>query len=427
MVRAIIEYEGKNYDFDLDVTESIEFLRYQLYSACELSPELQAIHIDGIDILNGGNTVEKKLNTFNIQFKDGIKIILKNKTKPNNNNNNNESKTSTVAQPVKSTPAPGTNTNPVSAEMLANALRSLPIFQQLTQAASVQQQQQSQFQQPLQIDLQSTCSRSFFGYEAITQPSVLFNGKSICMSCAQTCHLPNECRPPTSLDPFICECANVPNSECIFAARSVIAADQLFDPIKTQAKVKLSQFANQQLGSAHAQSTQQFLARLQSYARAVLEYEIESLQSQARSVIPIQTLIERANKVISEYKAEDVKLSFKDQLVKQLLAWFKFEFFKWTNQPECEHCKQANTEAIGGTHPSAQEAMYKAGIVELYKCKSCNTITRFPRYNHPGKLLETRRGRCGEFANCFTLCARAMGYEVRTANDFTDHIVSISH
>ena len=64
-----------------------------------------------------------------------------------------------------------------------------------------------------------------------------------------------------------------------------------------------------------------------------------------------------------------------------------------------------------------------AGVVEVYQCQSgCGAVTRFPRYNHPRKLLESRQGRCGEWANCFTLCCIAMGYDARHVNDYTDHV-----
>ena len=60
--------------------------------------------------------------------------------------------------------------------------------------------------------------------------------------------------------------------------------------------------------------------------------------------------------------------------------------------------------------------------MENHQCDTCGVLTRFPRFNHPGKLLETRRGRCGEWANCFTLCCRALGFEARYVLDWTDHV-----
>jgi peptide-N4-(N-acetyl-beta-glucosaminyl)asparagine amidase len=61
-------------------------------------------------------------------------------------------------------------------------------------------------------------------------------------------------------------------------------------------------------------------------------------------------------------------------------------------------------------------------VVEVYRCPKCPTQTRFPRYNHPLALLDSRRGRCGEWANCFTLMCRACGYDARLVSDWTDHV-----
>lgn len=60
--------------------------------------------------------------------------------------------------------------------------------------------------------------------------------------------------------------------------------------------------------------------------------------------------------------------------------------------------------AVGGVAPTPQERLDGAGYVESYRCtQSCPDLTRFPRYGGMPKILfETRRGRCGEWANVST-------------------------
>ena len=60
--------------------------------------------------------------------------------------------------------------------------------------------------------------------------------------------------------------------------------------------------------------------------------------------------------------------------------------------------------------------------MEVYGCADCGAVTRFPRYNAPETLLSWRQGRCGEWANCFTLVALACGFDARHVTDWTDHV-----
>ena len=71
--------------------------------------------------------------------------------------------------------------------------------------------------------------------------------------------------------------------------------------------------------------------------------------------------------------------------------------------------------------PTAEERQHGASRIEVYRGPTGH-LTRFPRYNDPVRLLETRAGRCGEWANCFALCARAVGFEARWVLDVTDHV-----
>ena len=59
----------------------------------------------------------------------------------------------------------------------------------------------------------------------------------------------------------------------------------------------------------------------------------------------------------------------------------------------------------------------------VYYCPACDAnTTTFPRYNKAAKLLETRQGRCGEYANLFGLFCRSAGFETRLVLDWSDHL-----
>ena len=71
---------------------------------------------------------------------------------------------------------------------------------------------------------------------------------------------------------------------------------------------------------------------------------------------------------------------------------------------------------------TAEEIEGMARRTEVYFCNGCNSAVRFPRYNQVIKLLETRNGRCGEWANCFTGLVISLDYEARYVIDWTDHV-----
>lgn len=129
-----------------------------------------------------------------------------------------------------------------------------------------------------------------------------------------------------------------------------------------------------------------------------------------------------ANVDVTPRESED---QYTDNLVKELLRYFKQDFFKWCNMPDCDKCgpnTSQDQEPIGTDAPKADEAKYECSVVELYRHKKCGNITRFPRYNNPIKLLQTRRGRCGEWCNLFTLILKSFGLEARYVWNREDHV-----
>ncbi|KAK2090236.1 Peptide-N(4)-(N-acetyl-beta-glucosaminyl)asparagine amidase [Saguinus oedipus] len=87
-----------------------------------------------------------------------------------------------------------------------------------------------------------------------------------------------------------------------------------------------------------------------------------------------------------------------DFLLLELLHWFKEEFFQWVNNILCSKCG-GQTRSRDRLLPNDDELKWGANDVEDHYCDACQFSSRFPRYNNPEKLLETRCGRCGEWAN----------------------------
>eukprot|EP00258_Populus_trichocarpa_P023348 XP_024439367.1 peptide-N(4)-(N-acetyl-beta-glucosaminyl)asparagine amidase isoform X3 [Populus trichocarpa] len=172
---------------------------------------------------------------------------------------------------------------------------------------------------------------------------------------------------------------------------------------------------------AVSEQSDEFGQKIRPYISQVQMYEDPVRQEAARKTVPREELEEKA--LVSLAKEGNFKPSKTEQdhaFLLQLLFWFK-QSFRWVNEPPCDGCgNDTVNQGMDAALPS--ETQYGAARVELYRCNSCSTITRFPRYNDPLKLVETRRGRCGEWANCFTLYCRAFGYESRLILDFTDHV-----
>lgn len=169
----------------MDLTETVEFFRYQLFSLTSIPPRSQ--HILG---LAASVTLTDTLLLRQIGLTEGQRLIVKTRLTADTPITNAErtaaaaaanaqrEATSTVAStPVVSptTAAVATPAAPVASRPAASAASAATSA--IADAAAVSM-------------LQSCCSRSFFGTEAIPQPSVSVFDKPVCMTCAQTCHAP---------------------------------------------------------------------------------------------------------------------------------------------------------------------------------------------------------------------------------------------
>ncbi|XP_055304059.1 peptide-N(4)-(N-acetyl-beta-glucosaminyl)asparagine amidase [Sitodiplosis mosellana] len=165
-----------------------------------------------------------------------------------------------------------------------------------------------------------------------------------------------------------------------------------------------------------------FLQNLEFRSDEVMQYEDDRLQYYGRRMIPIRTLTENTIKNMRAVQKEQYKQplnkeikdpSFDDWLLVELTKWFNESFFEWVNTLPCKVCGQDDARTKGSQVENDTR-------VEVLYC--CNTQTKFYRYNDVAQLLLTRKGRCGEYANCFTFLCRCLGYEARLVQATFDHV-----
>lgn len=181
------------------------------------------------------------------------------------------------------------------------------------------------------------------------------------------------------------------------------------------------------------------------------QYEDDRLQYYGQRMIPIRRLMENAMKnmrAVQKQQLKDKQIkdpSFDDWLLVELTKWFNESFFEWVNTVPCKVCGKDTSQSKGSSvedgvrvevcnelniqllEPhrmndldSKMHPNNSIDFAQVLYC--CNTQTKFYRYNDVAQLLLTRKGRCGEYANCFTFLCRCLGYEARLVQATFDHV-----
>ena len=282
----------------------------------------------------------------------------------------------------------------------------------------------------------SFCTQKIFefkkkqGEEPLSQYGLKLKkeNKMICLACARICHqkIFNLTQPEDfKEEKFVCECSKIKGHKCYFDSCEltyILGGEEKDDNFKNEYIDKfnkaLSDYNTNRKKNIEKQKLEEIkkktLLRDFNFEHAIKadmtlinNYKNHETQEKIKALVPKR----KENSTSKEY-------------VKELLHWFKKEFFSWCNKPQCPICESdKNIQTIGAAPSNEMEMMYQSYKTEVYSCKACDNIEiRFPRYNSPLKLLQTRTGRCGEWANLFGCILYACGFKTRLVSNYEDHV-----
>lgn len=183
--------------------------------------------------------------------------------------------------------------------------------------------------------------------------------------------------------------------------------------IAAYAKAKLENKPSKEKARVTDNSSAQILSQVATILDELKRYSYGPNLDKALDAIDLPRIYSGVDK--RELENTDGSLGYQDFIVLETLDYFKNHFFKWVNKPECPQCHKDGDNMIGkGRKGPPSPNPDQIGMIEVYWCNTCNKEVTFPRIGSPAKLLETRKGRCGEWVSCFILVLRAvLGDEAR--------------
>ncbi|EKX45645.1 hypothetical protein GUITHDRAFT_138861 [Guillardia theta CCMP2712] len=151
------------------------------------------------------------------------------------------------------------------------------------------------------------------------------------------------------------------------------------------------------------------VAEVKGYLKLMESFETEPMRGSAL----LQWLQEQCGESLIQRCQAGSNLSLEEtqSALKELLNWFKKEFPYYDQG--CFHCGNKEGQRLGSVKASEQEEEFLARRSEILFCPSCSRYSRFVRYNTVNKVIETKKGRCGEYSMFMYHVMQSLGYETR--------------